>query len=628
MAAYVKSIEEVSTTFNPSSTGLHTNTINLTESQDETQCEAFVTIRHTNGSQSDQRTSNAVGVEFFDNSGTPAIRVHWNVGSDSSPGDLEAWIYVVEHGSNVTVQQGSVNVTGTSATASISAVNQANAYINFTQAGTGAVGGDDFNDMCFRAQFNSNTQIQLERSGTGNPDWTVYYYVIESDGTDFNTEYYSDTWTTSETGPTNITLSNSVTLANAFLVAGYETSEGSDDMRDGICNVALTGSTTLTWYRNHAGTPSATGQITGWVVRASSSEFDVQRFATNASGSLTTNQAITAVDLSKSVIISNQNVGAGAWPISSTASGANVHDTQHSIRFTSTTNAQLQRQADTTLVGSNTNVRFEVVEFELEAAGGDVTMVADAGSYTWTGSSVDLDLTMPAGSGSYAWTGSAVDLDLTMPADSGSYLWSGQSVDLDLTMPAGPGSYSWTGQDANLIKSITMSAEAGSYSWTGQDATFLLDQVLEAETASYTWTGQTAELLISEVLEVDAGSYIWTGSAVDLDLNMPAAAASYSWTGSAATLLTDERISAESGSYTWTGSDATLFKTGQIKMPADTGSYSWTGTAANLLTDEILGADSGSFTWAGSDVTLTISTPSGEVPYIGFMSDIGRMMNH
>ena len=153
MAAFVKSVEEVSTTFNPSGTGAVTNTINLTKSQDETQCAAFYTLRHTNTAQADYRAANPVGVEFFDNAGTPAIRVHWNTGGDLSPGDCEVWVYVVEFGSNVTVQQGTVSLTGTTGTDTITSVTQGNAFIAFTQAATGAVTADDFNDMMVQARF-------------------------------------------------------------------------------------------------------------------------------------------------------------------------------------------------------------------------------------------------------------------------------------------------------------------------------------------------------------------------------------------------------------------------------------------------------------------------------------------
>ena len=643
MGALVKSVENFTTTFNPSGTGQHNNVVNLTLGQDETNCFAFATLRHTNGSQSDNRSSNSVGVEFFDNAGTPAARVYWSTGSDSSPGDLLADIFVVEGGSALTVEQDTITLTGTSATATVSAVTQTKACVVFTKVAIGATTGDDFNDFMVQASFNSDTQIAMERRASGTPDWTIYAYTLSSD--DWDTEYVEDSWTTNEQGPTNLTLSNSVTLANAFIVATYETSEGADDLRDGIVNHALTGTTTLTWYRNHGVTPSATGTIGVWVVRATSAEFATQRFATDVDGQLTTNQTITTVDLDKAVVIGSGNVGGHGWAIDSTTTGSNTMDRQHTTRLTSTTNAQSQRQNDTTIDGSNNNLRYEVVEFELESA--DTTLVADAGSYTWTGSSVDLDLTMPADAGSYTWTGFAVDLDLTMPADAGSYVWTGSAVDLDLTMPADAGSYTWTGQDAALVKSInmvadsgsyvwtgssvdldlTMPADAGSYTWTGQDAGLIKSINMPADSASYTWTGQAATLLVDEVIAADSGSYAWTGqdAGLLLDRILPVDSGSYAWTGSAVDL--DLTMPADSGSYSWTGQDVGLLL--DRILPADSGSYTWTGQDANLVLGNRIGADSGSYTWTGQDATLIPPTPSvtGVNKNIGFINDVGRFMN-
>ena len=638
MGALVKSVENFQTTFNPSGTGLSTNTVNLTKGQDETNCAAFVTIRHTNASQTDNRISNAVGVEFFDNSGTPACRVHWNVGTDTSPGDLLADVFVVEGGAALNIEQDTISLTGTSATATISSVTQTKACVAHTKAGIGTSSGDDFNDMMTQMRFNSNTQIQVERRAGGAPDWTVYAYTMSSD--DWDTEYVEDSWTSNETGPTNLTLSNSVTLANAFIVATYETSEASDDPRDGVANQALTGTTTLTWYRNHGGTPNATGTIGVWVVRATSSEFAVQRFATNVEGQLTTNQTITAVDLDKAVVIDNGNVGGHGWPIVNTTTGSNVHDLQHTIVLTSTTNAQLQRQADTAISGSNNNVRYEIVEFELDT--GDTTLDAGSGSYTWTGTAATLlyNRHLDAAAGSYAWTGSDAGLakSFMLAADSGSYVWTGQTAELLLErlLSAESGAYVWTGQDASLERSLLLDAESGAYVWTGQDVTLTTAKTLDAESGSYTWTGQDADLRIDRILVAESGTYtwigqdanlersilldaspgayIWTGQDVGLLLgrSLSAEAGSYVWTGQDAGFLLDRILSAESGAYVWTGFDADLNVAGQIKLEAEPGAYTWTGQPTTFLRDYILEAESGTYVWTGKAADLFVGVPTVE----------------
>lgn len=605
MAALVKSIENFTTTFNPSGSGLSNNVVNLTQGQDETNCFAFATLRHTNASTNDNRSANAVGVEFFDNSGTPAARVYWNVGSDTTPGDLLADVFVVEAGANLTVEQDTISLTGTSATATISTVTQTKACIVHTKAAIGTATSDDFNDLMLQMRFNSDTQIQCERRAAGAPDWTVYAYTLSSD--EWDTEYAEINLSTSSDTTVTHTLSNSVTLANSFLVCTYETAESSDDLRDAGWNAALTSTTQITCYRDSGGSPSAFATFGIWAVRASSAELATQRFATECDGQLTTNQTITTVDTDKAVIIDSGNVGGHGFPTTSTISGDNAMDRQHTIRLTSTTNVQLQRQADVTIDGSPNNVRYEVVEFELETGGGDVTLVVDAGSYTWTGQPIDTTITMPAGSGSYTWTGQAIDTTITMPADAGSYTWTGQAVDFALNMPADLGSYVWSGQDADLRKSFNLSVDAGSYSWAGQDAQLLIDQVLEANSGSYAWSGQDATLRVDEILEANSGSYAWTGQD--------------------AGLIVSKRIVAESGSYVWAGQDATL-RTNEI-LVADPGSYAWTGQNANLISEGALVAESGSYLWAGQDATLIPPTPSvtGANTNIGFINDVGRFMN-
>lgn len=368
MAAFVKSVETISTTISDSAS-LQTVTVNLSKGQDETKCVPFYSIYFTSAGSDDIRNNNFISVEMVDNSGTPAARIR-RQGGGGTNGSLSVVVHVVEFGSNVTVQQGGpVSLTGSSATATISSVTQANAFVVFNQHAASTSGSDDWNDSYVQASFNSDTEIAFERRSSGNPDWEIYWYVVESDGVDFQTEYVEVSWTSSQTGPTNQTLSNSVTLANAFIICSYETAELSDDPRDAFVNFALTGTTTLTWYRNHGGSPSASGTYGVWVVRSDSDGCAVQRFATDVDGALTNDQSITEVDADKAVVIPSQNVGGPTYPITSTTSGGLNSDLMTQLDFTSTTNVRLIREATTSPAGSNNNVRFEVIEFELESEG-------------------------------------------------------------------------------------------------------------------------------------------------------------------------------------------------------------------------------------------------------------------
>ena len=390
MAAFVVSVEKIQTTF-PNDSALQTNTVNLSKGQDETQCVPMCwSMRFTTTGSTDRRSNNTISIEMIDNSGTAAARVIRQ--GVNTPGAVTVEITVVEFGSNVTVQQNStaLGITGTSHTENITAVGALDrAFVVFNYHADGSSSSDDWNDFCIQVDFNSTSQLRFDRRAGGAPDWLLFYYVVESDGSDFLTEYFEFSWASADNGPTNHTLTNSVgDLADAFLVCSYENSEGEDDLRDAAANFALTGVTTLTWYRDHTATPASTGTFGVWTVRASSTEFAVQRFATDVDGQLITNQSITTVDDDKALVLHNDSSSGGAWAIDSTLIGStDISDRQTTVVLQATNNVRLQRQADTTLDGSNNNIRFEVIEFELEgAAVGQPTMKRMQGIPTMPGS--------------------------------------------------------------------------------------------------------------------------------------------------------------------------------------------------------------------------------------------------
>ncbi len=369
MAAFVVSVEKIQTTF-PNLNTLQTNTVNLGKSQDEAQCVPMSwSQRFTTASSTDRRNNNTISIEMIDNSGTPAARIRRH--GNGTAGAVTVEITIVEFGSNVTVQQNSTAIvlaTGT-LTENITAVGALNrAFVIFNYHPTDTSNSDDWNDFLIQVDFNSTSQLRFDRRAAGAPDWDIFYYVVESDGTDFLTEYFEFSWAAADAGPAGHTLSNTVTLNAAFLVCSYENSEGADDMADAIANFALTGVTTLTWYRDHGGTPNSTGTFGVWIVRASSTELFVQRFATDVDGQLTTNQSITTVDDDKALVMLNSNM-AGSWAIDSTLIGStDISDRQTTVHLQATNNVRLQRHSDTAIDGSNNKIRFEVIEFELEGA--------------------------------------------------------------------------------------------------------------------------------------------------------------------------------------------------------------------------------------------------------------------
>lgn len=365
MANFVKSTEKVSTTF----TAAGTNTVNLSKSQDETKCVPKYTMRFT-ATQTDARGAYSCRIEMIDNAGTPAARVSWTPGG-ATIGDITVIIFVKEYGSNVTIQQGSTSLTGGSATATITAVTQGNAYVVFNQDATAADTGDDWDDHCVRAAFSLDTEITFDRRAAGGPDWDIEWYVIESDGTDFTTEYISDEAVTGEKGPKDYTVT-ALTLAKAYIIVNYKNTETGDDLKDGHCNFALTSTTALTFYRDHGATPGATVDFGVWIVKTSGTEFSVERFATDCDAATTTTQAITSIDQARAILVSSSHNAFGTWPIDSSVDGADNEKHMSSLDITGDTEVSIIRRADTAIGGSENKVRYEVVEFALIAAAAEI----------------------------------------------------------------------------------------------------------------------------------------------------------------------------------------------------------------------------------------------------------------
>ncbi len=375
MANFVVSVEHVQATL----TAAGQTTVNLSKGQDEDQCVPFYTHKFTVDG-SDNRHNNAASLTMVDNGGTPAVQVDWFPISTSGTIVLE--IFVVEYGSNVKIQTGLVSLTdaGSTGTDTITEVVLDNAFIHFTMEAVGSA-NDDFEDACIQASFNSTTEVQFERHNVGPPEWDIRYYVVESDGTDFTTEYVEASWAITEKGPAAHSI-DAVTLAKAFLICTYQVDEAQDDARDAIVNFALTTTTELTFYRDGGFNPSAVGTFGVWVVKTSGTEFSVQRIVADVDdGSSTTfTEEINEVDSDdKAIILHSQGELAAAFPMSNVRDGNLVDNLTHSLVFTSDTEVTLSR-LDQTAIESDSGgdvIRFEVVEFELEAAGGVIDLHGD-----------------------------------------------------------------------------------------------------------------------------------------------------------------------------------------------------------------------------------------------------------
>jgi hypothetical protein len=243
-------------------------------------------------------------------------------------------------------------------------------------------------------------------------------------------------------------------------------------------------------------------------------------------------------------------------------------------------------------------------------------LVADAGSYTVTGTAANLEYgrEVAADAGSYAVTGSTTDLEIgrRVVADAGSYSVSG--VDATLTIASAPkilvpdaGSYAVTGSTADLEYGRRVVADAGSYAVSGTDADLEYGREVDADAGSYAVSGTDASLEYGRRVTADAGSYSVSGQDADLErgLRVSADAGAYAVTGQDADLEYGRRVAADSGSYAVNGTDAGLILDGADPvLSADAGAYNVSGTDASLEYGYRTAADAGSYAVSGTDADL------------------------
>lgn len=156
----------------------------------------------------------------------------------------------------------------------------------------------------------------------------------------------------------------------------------------------------------------------------------------------------------------------------------------------------------------------------------DLTITADAGSYTLTGTAATFIRTrlITAGAGSYSLTGTAASLELgkELVAGASSYALTGTAATFiqDYLLTADGSSYVLTGFDAFFPTPTALSAESGIYEITGTPATFTLPKFILADAGSYTLTGSNVDLINVFELIAGSGSYTLTGLSVNFTSRM------------------------------------------------------------------------------------------------------------
>lgn len=211
----------------------------------------------------------------------------------------------------------------------------------------------------------------------------------------------------------------------------------------------------------------------------------------------------------------------------------------------------------------------------------DYSTTALSGSFTYTGSSVDINVNkaLTASSGSYAYTGSSVDIT-----------WAAGAVDYPLT--ANSGSYSYTGSSITAVKGRSLTTSSGAYTYTGSSVVIKLDRSLTASSGAYNYTGSSITITkgaapVGYTLTANAGSYTYTGTSVSIAKNrdLTASSGNYTYTGSSLEVVKGRVLTASQGNYAYTGSSATLTYSGSAvdyPLTANTGTYVITGSSITV----------------------------------------------
>jgi hypothetical protein len=247
------------------------------------------------------------------------------------------------------------------------------------------------------------------------------------------------------------------------------------------------------------------------------------------------------------------------------------------------------------------------------AAGGGISLAADPGTYSLTGTDASLEhgRVITSASGSYEISGTAATLIKNHPLACavGSYAVTGSASSLLAQKKIGldAGSYVLSGTAATLSRGFTITAVSGSYAVSGTAAGLTAQHKLDGAIGSYVISGSAAALERGYPLSVNAGAYTLSGTSVGLLAThaITAALGSYSLSGASANLLAGRELIASSGSYGLTGETAGLVA--ERRISAASGGYSLAGASANLLLARIVAAATGSFTLSGQDADLRIA---------------------
>ena len=225
-----------------------------------------------------------------------------------------------------------------------------------------------------------------------------------------------------------------------------------------------------------------------------------------------------------------------------------------------------------TTTGTVTSSVNASITFSLQAAPNSFNLIADKGTYNFTGNAATLKraVVLVSDSGNFIETGNAASLSrgLKLASLPGSFNEDGNNAALAVgrIVTGSTGVFSFTGNAATFTKttaSKTLLADAGAFTSTGNDVGFNLSRKLTSSTGTYSETGNAAGLQATRKAMAASGAFTLTGNAAAFGLarKVSASPGNFALVGNNATLGNTYAIQCSPNAFAVTGADARVFKT-------------------------------------------------------------------
>jgi hypothetical protein len=214
---------------------------------------------------------------------------------------------------------------------------------------------------------------------------------------------------------------------------------------------------------------------------------------------------------------------------------------------------------------------------------------------------------------SYGWDRFSFEIlapqNVTLTADAGSYTLTGADTNIarSYTLMADPGSYMLSGADTPFIRALFMSAASGAYTITGADTPFDIGLFIIAEPGNYALSGSDTSFVRSLIMSGAAGAYAISGADTSFVRSLIMSGAAGAYTISGADVLWEHGyvIIGTAGAYGLAGADLQFVRT--LFSVQDAGSYAISGTDTPIYAARLMTLEAGSYSIDGSPVSFNVN---------------------